>query len=250
MSLGSIIQGVIGNPFGSAVSGAAFAGLNEVLSSYRGKDGIARPSRYEVVILPPTGSPSNPFTSALTATDSARNVSLKCENISFPGRNIDTTPDTNIYGPTREIATGFSFAELSARFQCSSDMKEKLFFESWQKQSFNSQTWAMGYYNDYIGKLQIYQLNEQNERTYCVEIWECFPKSIAQQTLDYATTDQQQKLDVTFSYRYWKNLGTEGTLPQQVPLSDTITDRLTTTATRQLDAAIPRVASRLGQFLR
>ena len=131
-------------------------------------------------------------------------------------------------------------------------MKEKLFFESWQKQSFNSQTWAMGYYNDYIGKLQIYQLNEQNERTYGVEIWECFPKNIAQQTLDYATTDQQQKLDVTFSYRYWKNLGTEGKLPQALgdKLGDVLVDRLTTTATRRLDSAIPRVAQRLGQFLR
>ena len=32
-----------------------------------------------------------------TATNGARDVSLKCESISFPGRNIDTTPDTNIY---------------------------------------------------------------------------------------------------------------------------------------------------------
>ena len=84
-----------------------------------------------------------------------RKTSLRVSQIGFPGKAIDTTQDTNIYGPTREIATGFSFAELSARFQCSSDMKEKLFFESWQKQSFNSQTWSMGYYNDYIVKLQI-----------------------------------------------------------------------------------------------
>ena len=248
MSLGSLIQGAIGNPFGSLVSGTAFGVINDVLGGYRSKDGIARPARYEVLILPPTGSRNSPDRAALN--QGVRETSLKCENIAFPGRNIDTTPDTNIYGPTREIATGFSFAELSARFQCSSDMKEKLFFEAWQKQSFNPQTWAMSYYNDYVGKLQIYQLNEQNERTYGVEVWECFPKNIAQQTLDYGTTDQQQKLDVTFSYRYWKNLGTEGKLPQQVPLSDTITDRLTTTATRQLDAAIPRVASRLGQFFR
>ena len=243
MSLGSIIQGVIGNPFGSAVSGAAFAGLNEVLSSYRGKDGIARPSRYEVVILPPTGSPSNPFTSALTATDSARNVSLKCESISFPGRNIDTTPDTNIYGPTREIATGFSFAELSARFQCSSDLREKEFFENWQKASFNANTWAMQFYNDYIGEIQIYLLDEKDNRRYGVKIWECFPKNIAAQTLDYSTINEQMKIDVTFSYRYWTNLGTEATLPQA--LGDRIVQRLTDTVTRRITAQIPAIFSKL-----
>ena len=243
MSLGQIIQGVVGNPFGSAVSGAAFAGLNEVLGSYRSKDGIARPSRYEVVILPPTGSPNNPFTSALTETDNARNVSLKCESISFPGRNIDTTPDTNIYGPTREIATGFSFAELSATFQCSSDLKEKDFFENWQKASFNANTWAMQFYNDYIGEIQIYLLDEQNERRYGVKIWECFPKNIGEQTLNYGTINEQMKLSVTFSYRYWTNLGTEATLPQ--PLTDRITQRVTDTVTRRLTAQIPAVFSKL-----
>ena len=243
MSLGSIIQGVIGNPFGSAVSGAAFGTLNEVIGLYRSKDGIARPSRYEVVILPPTGSPTNPFTSALTATDSARNVSLKCENISFPGRNIDTSPDTNIYGPTREIATGFSFAELSATFQSSSDLREKEFFENWQKASFNANTWAMQFYNDYIGEIQIYLLDEQNERRYGVKVWECFPKNIGEQTLNYGTINEQLKLNVTFSYRYWTNLGTEANLPQ--PLTDRITHRLTDTVTRRLTAQIPAVFSKL-----
>ncbi len=211
MSLGSIIQGVIGNPFGSAVSGAAFATINEALAGYRSSDGgIARPSRYEVVILPPTGSPTNPFTSLLTTTNGARDVSLKCEGISFPGRNIDTTPDTNIYGPTREIATGFSFAELGATFQCSSDLREKEFFENWQKASFNANTWAMQFYNDYIGEIQIYE---------------------------------QLKLNVTFSYRYWTNLGTEATLPQA--LNDRIVQRLTDTVTRRISAQIPAIFSKL-----
>ena len=48
----------------------------------------------------------------------ARSVSLKCEHISMPGRNIDTAPDTNIYGSNREIAQGFSFADIDATFQC------------------------------------------------------------------------------------------------------------------------------------
>ena len=156
-----------------------------------------------------------------------RETSLKCESIAFPGRNIDTTPDTNIYGPTREIATGFSFGEVNARFQMSADMKEKLFIEAWQKQSFNQRTWSMGYYYDYVGSLEIYQLDEKDKRTYGVRLWECFPKSIAQQTLDYATLDQQQKLDVTFSYRYWTNTGTEAKYP--IPVQNILDNRASKT---------------------
>ena len=37
MSLGSLIQGAIGNPFGSLVSGTAFGVINDVLGGYRSK---------------------------------------------------------------------------------------------------------------------------------------------------------------------------------------------------------------------
>ena len=244
MSLGRLIQGALGNPFGSAVTGTAFATINEVLSGYRSNDGgIARPSRYEVVILPPTGSPTNPFTSLLTATNGARDVSLKCESISFPGRNIDTTPDTNIYGPTREIAQGFSFADIDATFQLSSDHKEKKFFETWQRISFDPLTWAMGYYDDYIGTIQIYQLDEQNERRYGVELIECFPKNIAAQTFDYSAVNQQQKVSVTFSYRYWKNLTDEASLPKS--LADSLATLARNTVERQIRSRIPAIINRL-----
>ena len=54
-----------------------------------------------------------------------REVSMQCHKIDFPGRTLDSTPDTNIYGPTREIVQGYSFAEINATFQMSSDLKEK-----------------------------------------------------------------------------------------------------------------------------
>ena len=241
-----LVQGAIGNPFGSAVEGPAFGLLNDVLAGYRSKDGIARPSRYEVVVGPPKGGQGNPFVAELSKN--VREVSLKCESISFPARNIDTSTETNIYGPTREIATGFSFGDLTARFQCSNDMKEKKFFEAWQKQSFNSQTWAMQFYKEYIGELFIYLLDEQNNRRYGVKVWECFPKTIAEQGLDYSTLNEQMKLNVTFSYRYWTDLTTEATLPQ--PLGDRIVERLKTTAVRRVQSAIPATYAKGLSFFR
>ena len=232
-----VVQGFVGNPFGSAVEGPAFGVVNEVLGTYRSKDGIARPARYEVVISPPKGSPNNPFSSSLTKD--VREVSLKCENISFPGRNIDTVTDTNIYGPTREIASGFSFAELNGRFQCSSDMREKQFFETWQKASFDAQKWSMNYYSEYTGFLEIYLLDEQDNRRYGVKVWDCFPKTLSPQTLDYGTINEQMKIDVGFSYHYWTNLNTEATLPQ--PLNDRITEVVTNSVRNQFFSRLPAI---------
>tara|TARA_Y100000114_G_scaffold116152_1_gene110408 strand:+ start:37 stop:738 length:702 start_codon:yes stop_codon:yes gene_type:complete len=230
---------------GRKLEGTAYAVLNELLSGYHGTGGFSRPSRYEVLIIPPRGSNNNPTSGDISNNKTIRETSLACESISFPGRNIDTTTDTNIYGPTREIASGFSYAEVSATFRCSSDMKEKLYFETWQKQSFNTQTWSMQYYEDYIGAVQIFQLDENNNRKYGVELVEAFPKTIGAMTLDYSNGNEINKLPVTFSYRWWKNLNDEADLP--VPVQDAIAGLLQNSIERNLLANIPKVISRLGQ---
>ena len=232
--------------FGNAVTGAAFGVLNELLGLIRSADGIAKSARYEVLFFPPSGGSQNPFASVINqmrGDGTAREVSLKCEQISMPGRNIDTAPDTNIYGPEREIAQGWSFADIDATFQLSSDQKENNFFDTWQRLSFNPDTWSMGYYDDYTGTIQIFQLDEQNERRYGVELIECFPKTIAAQTYDYSAVNQQQKVNVSFSYRYWKNLTDESRLPRS--LSDRINTIVLNSVERQIRSRIPSVVNRL-----
>ena len=58
--------------------------------------------------------------------------------------------------PTRQIASGFSYAEVSATFRCSRDMREKRYFETWQKLAYNPQTWSMQYYEDYVGQFKYF----------------------------------------------------------------------------------------------
>ena len=238
---------------GRLLEGTAYGVINEILAEFRSDDGFALPSRYEVVILPPQGTRGQPkgalnnvFSKVMeenTGEGTTRKVGLQCETIEFPGRNLDTEPDSNIYGPTREIVQGYSYAELSGTFRCSSDLREKTFFETWQRLSYNPQTWSMGYYDSYVGGMQIYQLDQQDKRRYGVELVECFPKTIAAQSLSATPATDVQKIQVTFSYRYWKNLTDEADLPK--PLRDRIEEVVINSAERQIRAAIPRVLSRL-----
>ena len=238
---------------GGLIEGTAYGVLNEILAEFHSDDGFALPSRYEVVLLPPQGTRGKPkgalnniFSKVMeenTGEGTTRKTGLQCETIEFPGRNLDTQPDSNIYGPTREIVQGYSYAEISATFRCSSDMREKLFFETWQRLAYNPQTWSMGYYDNYSGGLQIFQLDQKDKRKYGVELIECFPKTIAAQSLTAAQASDVQKLQVTFSYRYWKNLTDEADLPK--PLLDRIEEVVVNSAERQIRAAIPRVLSRL-----
>ena len=238
--------------FGGLIDAVAFGALNEVLGEIRGKDGMSRPNRYEVTLFPPSGNAgsvgmnSNVFSKIMGESlgdGTVRATGLKCEAISFPGRNMDTTEDTNIYGPIRSIVTGYSFGDISATFQCSTDMREKKYFESWQRLSFNPQTFAIGYYNDYVGSVDIHALDEQDNRTYGVKLIEAFPVSIDQQALSYAENTSYQTVGVNFKYRYWQNLTDEANLPK--PLLTRIAESAVNTVTRRITGQIPSVLRRL-----
>ena len=45
--------------FGNKIEGTAYAILNEIFGVFRGKGGFSRPSRYEVILVPPAGTNSN-----------------------------------------------------------------------------------------------------------------------------------------------------------------------------------------------
>ena len=172
-----------------------------------------------------------------------RKTSLRCSQIGFPSRALDTVPDTNIYGPVRKVVQGYTFPDLQSIFQCSSDMKEKKLFETWQRLAYNPQTWSMGYYDDYVGTMDIYQLDEQDKRRYGVQLVECFPTTIGEQALDYAAQGTFSTVAITWSFRYWKNLTDEADLPK--PLQDRIAEILVNTVERKIQSQIPKVLSKL-----
>ena len=96
--------------------GKSFPSLGNYVAQYQNQGGFAKPSKYEIIITPPSlqtfqnmsaGQIPSRLNDLGGLSETIRQTSLSCESISFPGRNIDTTPDTNIYGPVREIATGF-----------------------------------------------------------------------------------------------------------------------------------------------
>ena len=225
--------------------------INEILAPFRDGEGVAKPSGYEVLFFPPVGASQTPSTvntffrqmfKNITDGDQ-REVSMQCHKIEFPGRNLDSTPDTNIYGPSREIVSGFSFAEITASFYQSNNYKEKQFFETWQRLCYDPNTFAMGYYDEYVGKIQIYSLDNDGLRRYGVELIECFPKTIAAQQLDANPATVAQTCDVSFSYRYWKNLTDERDLPQRI--NDSIRTVLANQVERALIRNIPKVLRKL-----
>ena len=91
------------------LEGGAYGVLIDILSTFHSEEGYAVPNRFECLILPPISGNSSSFSSGPLQGD-ARAISMRCESTIMPGRTLSSTPDTNIYGPEKEIVTGVTYA--------------------------------------------------------------------------------------------------------------------------------------------
>ena len=232
------------------VEGGAFGVFNDILSTFHSDDGYAVPNRFECLILPPFGAipersdaSGNYRPTPLDAND-ARATSMRCESVSMPGRTLATSEDTNIYGPVREIVDGVVYAgDVEMLFQASSDLKERAFFEDWQRRAFSEETWDVRYHAEYVSEVQIYLLDKQDKRRYGVRLHEAYPKTIGPVALNQAPATEIIKIPVSFSFRWWETLDVTRQAPS---LKEKIFSTVINTVERNISRNIPSVLSKLG----
>jgi hypothetical protein len=166
--------------------------LDEFRATIAGKD-LARQNRFEVRITGPAGGDEQ--------------VNLLAESVSIPGQNIRSVPDDLRYGPARDHAQGVTYGDISMTFICTPGMQEKVYFEEWQKRIVQlgerDPGWNVNFYKDYVGEIQIDQLDRQNDMKYQVTIVEAWPKTINAQEFTLSSNDSYQTVSVDFAYRYW-----------------------------------------------
>ena len=219
------------------VEGGAFGVLNDILSTFHSDDGYAVPNRFECLILPPVNSKSPIF------PNDARATSMRCESVTMPGRTLNGTEDTTVYGPVREIVNGVTYAgDVEMLFQASSDLKERVFFEKWQQTAFNDRTWNVSFYNNYVSEVQIYLLDKQAQRRYGIRLHEAYPKTIGAVPLNQAPATEIIKIPVSFAFRWWETLDTNRQSPN---LQEKIFSTVLNTVERNIGRNVPSVLSKL-----
>ena len=180
--------------------------LQEFISRVKSFD-LARPNKYLVKILnPPIGR--------------ERYIEYMAESVSFPGQNLRASTDLLRYGPQREVAHAMTYGPFSITFMCSTGMPEKLWFESWQAEMVNKDTWEAKFYDSYVANVELVALDRNEQDSYTCNVYEAFPKTINAQEFSYGATGSYQTVTVEFSYRWWDAVGTP---PAQTPVSRLMT---------------------------
>ena len=166
--------------------------------------------------------------SELTSSTMVRTVNAMCSKAEFPSRDIESTEYVT-YGPQRRMPTSYTFpGKIEMSFYGDKYLRQRSFFENWQKAIFDVDSHNMNYYDNYIGSIDIYQLGNSvienkaggNEKvgslktatqiTYAVRLFEVYPETIGTASLEYTTSTAIHNLPITFAYRNWRNLTLDG----------------------------------------
>jgi len=162
-------------------------------------------------------------------------VNLFCKSIEMPGHDLQTQSQQHGSAPARDMVTGHAFAgTINASFYLSDDLKERHFFEQWQRCAVNAESHKANYYDDYIGSMEIKQLSNENDfaaignpnsflltqiqgifdrafdrdvPTYGIVASEVYPATISGIEYSYESGNQIASMAVGFNYREWRNLG-------------------------------------------
>ena len=210
---------------------------NLFLSNVRAKDGLAKPSRFEVILPIPTyvGSfignsiiekilnfPNSVFNDVTDAIGSAfgkqgqkddqsktsspstsRYLALQCESAELPGRTL-TTADVKIYGPTFKVPYQTQYGDTTLTFLCTNDFFERKLFDRWMEAIHPSDTnnlrFPKGQSTRYMTNIKIIQYDDFIKQIYAVELIDAFPIGVAPQALSWGE-DGFHRLQVQFAYQ-------------------------------------------------
>ena len=203
-------------------------------------EGYARTARFAVRIYLPanlgsmiatntsTGGPPPPVTTSNNpagtrslalqqlSTQMGQQVNLHCDSISMPGHDLQAQEVQHGSSPARSMVQSHAFAgNISASFYADKYLRERHFFEAWQKMAVDMVTHKANYYDDYVGKMQIFQLGsldgegDRDVPTYGIEAIEVYPATIGAVEYSYANSNQIAKINVAFAYKQWYNLTTD-----------------------------------------
>ena len=188
-------------PASSVFSISDFLSRNQV-------NGFARTSRY-LVQINGGGAPSN----------SRDTISLLCESIDFPGRDL-STEDVRIYGPVYKVPVMSVYPDITMTLLCDINLNQKAIFERWMNMINPNSTYDFTYRDDYVSTITIKQLdvwkgNSQEYRsTYEMQLLEAFPTSVQSMQASWSD-DSFHKLQVTFAYTKWVQQKVGGTPSSQ-----------------------------------
>ena len=177
-------------------------------------EGYARPARYAIRLFPPTSlyrliKQQNATTNrdgqtldnemyngtgqvqafssgVLNSLNNTigRQINIHCNSVAMPGRDLAQQEVQYGTDVKRQLVQTHTFeGNIAATFYADKYMRERQFMEFWQNIAVDPVSHTAGYYDDYVGKMHIYQLASDSEvnrdmPSYAIEAMDVYPATI------------------------------------------------------------------------
>ena len=150
------------------------------------------------------------------ASQMGTQINIHCDSVSMPGKDLVTQKKSFGNEPEVDMVVGHQYSGMiSASFYGDKYLRERQVMELWMKMAHNNLTNEAKYYDDYTGKMQIYQLGsldgegDRDVPTYGIEATEVFPQTLSAVEYNYGSSNQLVRINVGFAYKQWYNLTTD-----------------------------------------
>ena len=125
------------------------------------ENGVARPSKSEVIITPPKDL-RKMVTNNSTLNIIEKNIGMACNSIVMPGRDLTAISVKQGQDLAIEQVGAHTYeGTITATFYLDPNLDYKSFFEAWQNLAVNPITNNLNYYDNYIGSMSIHQLGAE-----------------------------------------------------------------------------------------
>jgi hypothetical protein len=214
---------------------------NLFLSNVRAKDGLAKPSRFEVILpIPPyvnqfvgnsvlekilnfpnsiisdvTGAINKVFSgqpgtqdeySQTSNSTTTRYLALQCDTAELPGRTL-LTQDAKVYGPTYKVPYQSQYTDATLSFICTNQFYERKLFDRWLEAIHPSDTnnirFPKGESSRYLTNIKIIQYDDFIKQIFAVELLDAYPIGISSQQLSWSD-DTFHRINVQFAYQRYR----------------------------------------------
>ena len=179
--------------------------IEEFISQLNHK-GVSYKSDFELTLT---------FPNKLQSTISTREIALRSNRCDIPGRSIQTAPVRQQVGPERLVAYNVSHMPITSSIILDAGMEVKKTLEAWQDlavghfRNVNNRTQSgkfnIGYYDDYVGTMEIKQYERPRRLVYHCRLNDCYPLTVNPLDADWGT-DNISELTITWAYHYFEVL--------------------------------------------
>ena len=133
---------------------------------------------------------------------------FRCEKAELPGRTLATAEDAVGGGPALKLPYDVTYNDITLSIICSTDMKERKFFEEWMDRIIGrggrTNAGLVSYYSDYaLGvSLKVEQLNESGNTLIAYTLQDIYPTALTPMNAAWEENNTYQRFGVTLAYRY------------------------------------------------